>query len=295
MNSVEQARTPDREMRPPRPSPVSRDPDRTPAPAIASVKSYQITANGYFIPGLPSPNSCLTPEQLSESRDLLHEFRNRFNDGPSPLSAINLLKACLDTGNTPPISFPPRRLSPAIREVVRPAVAVLDTKSITEPRVGQRGSPLVMVKTLSKAWRLGCDYIKVNRHAVIPPQPLPRTDDILASCNGKRYFSVMNMRHESYRIEIEEEDRPQTSCLTPDCQRQYRRLPFGSASSPAIFQRMVDFHLGSMKRGFAIGCIDYITVYSDTWVDHRAHLRRLFEVLRKANLEVNPGTCGFGT
>ena len=56
MNSAERARTPDRDVRPPRPRPVSPDPDRTPAPAAESVKSYQITEDRYFIPRLPSLN-----------------------------------------------------------------------------------------------------------------------------------------------------------------------------------------------------------------------------------------------
>ena len=68
MNSAERARTPDREVRPPRPRPVSPDPDRTSAPAAESVKPYQITEDGYFIPQLPLPNSCLTHEELSELR-----------------------------------------------------------------------------------------------------------------------------------------------------------------------------------------------------------------------------------
>ena len=48
-----------------------------------------------------------------------------------------------------------------------------------------------------------------------------------------------------------------------------------------------------MKWVFAIGYIDDI-VYSDTWVDHLAHLRRPCEALRKAMLELHPGKCAFG-
>ena len=91
MNSAERARTADREVRPTRPKPVSPDPDRTPAPAAESVKPYQITEEGYSIPRLPSPSSCLTPEEPSELQHLLHEYRDRL--------ATNLLKAPLDTGN----------------------------------------------------------------------------------------------------------------------------------------------------------------------------------------------------
>ena len=254
---------------------MATDPDRTPAPAAEIVKSYQTTEDGCFVPRLPLSNSCLTSEELSELRDLLQEFRDRFNDGMRPLSATNLLKARLDTGNPPPISFPPRRLSSAMREVVQSAVAELDAKGITEPGVGQGDSPMVMVKKSSGAWRLCCDYRDVNKHVVIPQQPLPRTDDILASFKGKWYFPVMDMCHGFYQIEIVEEHRPKASFVTPDCQRQYRRLTLGFASSPAAFQWMVDMLLGGMKWVFAIGYIDDITVYSDTWANHLAHLRQL--------------------
>ena len=88
---------------------------------------------------------------------------------------------------------------------------------------------------------------------MIPQQPLARADDILASFKGRRYFSVMDMCHGFYQIEIEEENRPKTSFVTPDCQRQYRRLLLGFDSSPDIFQRMVDMLLSGVKGVFAIG------------------------------------------
>ncbi|KAL8447563.1 hypothetical protein Emed_004351 [Eimeria media] len=124
--------------------------------------------------------------------------------------------------------------------------------------------------------------------------PLPRTDGILASFNGKKYFSVLDMCKGFYQIEIVEKDRPKTSFVTPDCQPQYRRLPFGSASSPAIFQRMVDLLLGGMKWVCAVGYTDDIIVYSDTCEAHHAHLQQLFQAPRDAKLQLRPGKCSFG-
>ena len=57
---------------------------------------------------------------------------------------------------------------------------------------------------------------------------------------------------------------------------------------------MVDVLLGGIKWVFSVGYIDGIIVYSDTWVDHLAHVRRLFEALRKTDLELHPGKCAFG-
>ncbi|KAL8440684.1 hypothetical protein Emag_007822 [Eimeria magna] len=152
-----------------------------------------------------------------------------------------------------------------MRQASREAVTELDFQGITEPSAGCWSTPIVMVHKASGAWRLCCDYRALNKHVRIPQQPLPRTDDILASFN--------------------EEDCPKTSFVTPDCQRQYRRLPFGFASSPAIFQCMVDLLLGGIKWVLAVGYIDDIIVYSDTWDAHR---------LADANLQLHPGKCSFG-
>ena len=150
----ERAQTPDGSSRPPRLGPASPDPDATLAPAAANRRTYRTTEDGNCVALLPSPNSCLTPEELVEFQGLLHEFRDRFNDGTRPLAATNLLKARLDTGGTPPISCLPRRLSPKMRTIVRSAVADPDAQGITERGEGQCGSPLVMVQKSSGAWRL---------------------------------------------------------------------------------------------------------------------------------------------
>lgn len=181
-----------------------------------------------------------------------------------------------------------------MRDVVRKAVAELDAQGITEPGTGCWSAPIVMVRKANGNWRLCCDYREINKHVRIPQQPLPQAEDILASFKGKRYFSVLDMCSGFYQIEVAEEDRPKTSFVTPDCLRQYRRLPFGFASSPAIFQRMIDTLLGGMKWVCAVGYIDDIIVYSDTWDDHRRHLRQLFGALRDANLQLHPAKCTFG-
>ncbi|KAL8440799.1 hypothetical protein Emag_007722 [Eimeria magna] len=117
-----------------------------------------------------------------------------------------------------------------MRHAVREAVAELDAQGITEPSTGWWSTPIVLVRKASGAWRLCCDYRAINKHVRIPQQPLPRTDGILASFKGKKYFSVLDMCKGFYQIDFAEEDRPKTSFVTPDCQRQYRRLPSRSAS-----------------------------------------------------------------
>ncbi|KAL8442409.1 hypothetical protein Emag_006471 [Eimeria magna] len=200
---------------------VATDPAPPPADGAADAPSYERVPGG-FIPTLPSPNSCLLPAELQQLHDLLHEFRDCFHDGFEPLPDTTLLRARLDTGDAQPISTPPRRLSPAMRQAFREAVAELDARGITEPNTGCWSTPIVMVRKASGSWRLCCDYRAINKHVRISQQPLPRTDDILASFNGKKCFSVLDMCKGFYQIEIAEEDRPVVARALADSQA---RLP----------------------------------------------------------------------
>ncbi|KAL8431889.1 hypothetical protein ACSSS7_004970 [Eimeria intestinalis] len=89
------------------PAPLTPQPPQDP-PAYEQLESG-------FAALLPSPNSCLQPEELTQLRHLLYKFRERSDDGSVPLSATNLLTARLDIGDAP-VSTQPRRPSPAMRQ-----------------------------------------------------------------------------------------------------------------------------------------------------------------------------------
>lgn len=91
---------------------------------------------------------------------------------------------------------------------------------------------------------------------------------------------------------LEPEDRPKTSFVTHACQKQHMRLPFGFAAPRAIFYKTVNLLLGGMKRFFAIGYIGGIIVRHRD--QHLQHLRRLFEAVRKAKLQLHPKVAHSG-
>lgn len=183
----------------------------------------------------------LTVAEQRELEDLLLEYSECFNGGNKRVACTNLLLAWLDIGDHAPTSQPPRRLNSAMRRAVQELVDELEKAGIIDDSNSSWGSPIVVVKKSSGGIRLCGDNRKLNKFVIIPKQPLPRIHDILASLNGKKCFSVMDMCSGFHQIEIEPEDRPTTSFVTPDCQKQDKRLPVGFASSPAIFQKMIIF------------------------------------------------------
>ncbi|KAL8424621.1 hypothetical protein Efla_006022 [Eimeria flavescens] len=89
-------------------------------------------------------------------------------------------------------------------------------------------------------------------------------------------------------VEIEEQDRPKTNFISPDCQRQCKRLRFGFAPSPAIFQRMVDMLLGGVKWVFAVGYTDDVIVDSDSCCFGTASVKYLGHIVSRDGIHACP-------
>ena len=78
---------------------------------------------------------------------------------------------------------------------------------------------------------------------------------------------------------------------TPKGLFQYNRLPFGIASAPGIFQRVMD----SLLQGISgvIVYLDDILVTGPSDREHLESLKEMFTRLEKAGLRLNKKKCQF--
>ena len=88
-------------------------------------------------------------------------------------------------------------------------------------------------------WRL---YYKltVNSASDIESYPLPRIDDLLSSLAGARVFTKLDLAHAYLQLALDEESKNLVTVSTHKGLFRYNRLPFGVASAPAIFQRVIE-------------------------------------------------------
>ena len=63
---------------------------------------------------------------------------------------------------------------------------------------------------------------------------------------------------------------------------------------PASFQRMMDTILDDIQ-DFSGAYMDDIIIFSQTWVDHVAHMKCVLDRLRKAGLTAKPAKCQWGS
>ena len=89
--------------------------------------------------------------------------------------------------------------------------------------------------------RLCGDYkVTINTAINVDQYPLPIPDDMFALLSGGKYFTTLNLSQAYQQIELEESSRKYLVVNTHCGLYQYTRLPYGVASAPAQFQKMMD-------------------------------------------------------
>ena len=70
-------------------------------------------------------------------------------------------------------------------------------------------------------------------------------------------------------------------------------MPFGLASAPATFQRLMSKVLADLVPAKCLVYMDDVMVHSTSINEHRRHLTEIFERFRRAGLTLNPKKCVF--
>ena len=136
------------------------------------------------------------------------------------------------------------------------------------------------------------DYkLTVNQVAKTEVYPLPKIEDMFASLAGGKTFSKLDMLHAYQQVPLDEESQQYVTVNTHKGLFRYKRLPFGVASAPALFQWTME----TLLQGLPSVCV-YIDDILVTGKTDEEHLRNLGEVLKRldeAGMRLKREKCKF--
>ena len=102
-------------------------------------------------------------------------------------------------------------------------------------------SPIVPVPKKDGKYRICGDYkVTINQLMEVDQYPLPKPEDLFATLAGGKKFTKLDLSQAYQQLTLDNESRKYVTINAHKGLYQYTRLPFGVASAPAIFQRLMD-------------------------------------------------------
>ncbi|RDX59105.1 hypothetical protein CR513_61911, partial [Mucuna pruriens] len=133
---------------------------------------------------------------------------------------------------------------------------------------------VVMVRKPSGKWKMCTDYTDLNKACPKDSYPMSSIDRLLDGVVRFALLSFMDAYSGYNQIRMHQQDEEKTAFITDDGDFCYKIMSFGLKNAGATYQRLMDKIFKGVMGTNA--------------------LKRVFNILRKNKLRLNPGKCSFG-
>lgn len=234
----------------------------------------------------------VTTHQEVEFREFLRIWRSEFNK-------------CTGIANTTPMklypdpTMPPVKqrcfpLSPIMQKVASEEVDKLLEAGLITPSTSPWSSPAFLLKKKTEGWRLTVDYRAVNKICRKNAYPLPRIQETLDRLKDSCYVSNLDLISGYHQIQMSPESQELTAfSIHGKGHFQYKVMPFGLSTAPAIFQSTMEQVLNPVLGRHTHVYLDDIIIASDSFENHLKHLKEVFTLLTSAGFKLNWAKCRF--
>ena len=235
----------------------------------------------------PDVNQQLEREGQERIREILKRFDHVFSKGEHDIGCANVKPCKLDTGTHAPINIRPYKNPVALINELQRQIDSLLAADIIEPSTSPWNFPSILVPKKSKKYRLTINYKKLNdilkKNAMAPPD----IDSIMERLGGMQYLTVLDARSGFFHIPLDEDSREKTAFRGQFGSYQFKRLPQGLATAPAIFQQVMNDTLAELQLECAVAYMDDIIIFSRTFEEHCEHLEAVLKKLELMNIKLS--------
>ena len=120
----------------------------------------------------------------------------------------------------------------------------MEQQSILKIASSDWAAPIVAVPKRDGKFRICGDYkVTVNQVLVVDQYSLPRVHELFATLAKGKFFSKLDLSQDYLQLQLDETSIPYVSINIHQGLYAYTRLPFTVASTPEIFQKMMDKEL----------------------------------------------------
>ncbi len=182
----------------------------------------------------------------------------------------------------------------ALREKVEKELARLQEEGSIEPvEMAEWAAPIVPVLKADKTKvRICGDFrVTVNPVSKLDSYPIPKVEDLFAVLEKGKAYTKLDLTSAYQQLPLDEDSKNYVVINTQKGLFRYTRLPYGIASAPGIFQRVIDTVLQRIPG--VVTYLDDILITGATQAEHLSALEEVLKRLSKAGLRANLKKCAF--
>ncbi|XP_055685270.1 uncharacterized protein K02A2.6-like [Lutzomyia longipalpis] len=190
------------------------------------------------------------------------------------------------------VVHPARQIPYAIRDQVRAELDAMEKLGVIEKctEAADSVSPLVVVKRNGKI-RLCVDLTDVNSNVKRRHFPLRGIEEIAARVAGSTKFTLLDCTKGFWQIKLTPRTTRILTFSTPWGRYSCKRLPFGLASAPEVYQCLMMQLLGDMPNVEV--SMDDVLIHAPTEEELRDLTDKVIKKLQNRGLKLNKEKCVF--
>lgn len=239
----------------------------------------------------------LSEIQRKELENVLNAYNELFSDKPGSTSVV--FHEIKTKDNKPAVSKPYRYEKPK-QAIIDYHVQKMLRDGIIMPVQSAYAAPIVLCRKNNgkskddpEAWRFAVDYRKLNAITECPQYPLPHIDDLIASLPTIKFMTSLDLTAGYHQVPMHPDSIEKTAFITNKAIYAFKKMPFGLSGAPATFQRLMDTILRDLIGSNVFVYLDDILIVSETFEEHMAHLKQVFNRIQKAGMTIKLDKCAF--
>ncbi|XP_053698805.1 uncharacterized protein K02A2.6-like [Sabethes cyaneus] len=209
------------------------------------------------------------------------------------LGCIKGFEYDIDLTEDPTFQYnPPRRIPHSLRDQVKAELDAMEKigviKKISAPTPVLNA--MVIIRQKGKL-RICIDPSQVNKNLLRRTHPLSTIEEISSRICGSKWFTVLDMRKGFWQIPVSERTKKYLAFGTPWGRYTCNRLPFGLASAPEVFQKLMNSLLEGLQG--VESSMDDILIHAPS-KDQLGQITKLvLHRIESAGLKLNHEKCLF--
>lgn len=234
----------------------------------------------------------LEEEEKNSFLKFMSGWKEKFKTSPGVTASVKM--TLWPDRSRPPIKQRYFPMSPRMQEIAAQEIDKLLEKGYIVPSESPWSSPAFLLPKKNKTWRLTVDYREINKICIKNAYPLPRIEDTLNRLKDAKFISNLDLQSGYHQIPMDPESQPLTAfSIQGKGHFEYKVMPFGLSTAPAIFQAAMEKVLSSVLHKHTLVYLDDIIIASRTLEDHVQHLQEVLQLLYTAGFVLNWSKCNF--